>query len=178
MKITNSKEYIGEAIIHLMAKRKLEDITISDICKKAGVSRSTFYRYFSSVNDLYESIIDNVAEGVIKASFILLQEDIPNEEETVKKCVCQISSSLHEYHSRIANLVPGNRARMIWDLSVSVRKSQENIEVKSQEKHFLRIAQMGAFIGILSDWANNGFKQSTEEISEIISSFILKLGKN
>ena len=44
-----TRQCIGESIIALMGNKAFEDITISDIVKKAGVSRMTFYHYFLSL---------------------------------------------------------------------------------------------------------------------------------
>ena len=46
-----TRQCIGEAMIALMQDKNYEEITISDIVKKAGVSRMTFYHYFQSKTD-------------------------------------------------------------------------------------------------------------------------------
>ena len=56
-----TRQCIGEAILFLIHQKGFEAITISDIVKKAGVSRITFYHYFHDKNDalnnyLYEFI--------------------------------------------------------------------------------------------------------------------------
>lgn len=50
--VINSKEYIIEAFFMLLKTKKMEDISISDICAKAGVSRVTFYRNFKDKYDV------------------------------------------------------------------------------------------------------------------------------
>lgn len=47
-----AKDYIIEAIFQLMNKKNYNDITITDITKKAGVNRVTFYRNFNSKEDV------------------------------------------------------------------------------------------------------------------------------
>ena len=39
---------IGEAIVSLIQTKEYEKITVSDIAKKAGVSRMTYYHYYDS----------------------------------------------------------------------------------------------------------------------------------
>jgi AcrR family transcriptional regulator len=43
---TTTKSDIKEAFIQLLATKSLEDITISQLTKKAGVNRSTFYLHY------------------------------------------------------------------------------------------------------------------------------------
>ena len=46
-----TRQCIGESVIALMQTKDFQDITISDIVKKAGVSRMTFYHYFDTKTD-------------------------------------------------------------------------------------------------------------------------------
>lgn len=43
-----SKEWIIDALIYLMKRKSFEKITITEITKKAGVARLTFYRHFEN----------------------------------------------------------------------------------------------------------------------------------
>ena len=43
---------LTEALLQLMEHKKLNEITISELCEKAGVSRISFYRNFDYVSDI------------------------------------------------------------------------------------------------------------------------------
>ena len=47
-----AKDYIIEALLLLMKKKRYTDIKIADITNKAGVNRVTFYRNFSSKEEV------------------------------------------------------------------------------------------------------------------------------
>ncbi|MCM1064258.1 MAG: TetR/AcrR family transcriptional regulator [Eubacterium sp.] len=47
-----TKSYITEALFRLMEERPYEEIAISDITKRAGVGRATFYRHFKTKDDI------------------------------------------------------------------------------------------------------------------------------
>ena len=53
---TTTKSDIKEAFIQLLATKSLEDITISQLTKKAGVNRSTFYLHYLDKQDFLEQI--------------------------------------------------------------------------------------------------------------------------
>ncbi|HAH60530.1 MAG TPA: TetR family transcriptional regulator, partial [Treponema sp.] len=42
------------ALIELVEQKKFDEITISDICRLAGVNRSTFYAHYSNKVELLE----------------------------------------------------------------------------------------------------------------------------
>lgn len=52
-----SKEYITEALLQLMDKKDYDKIAITEITKKAGVNRVTFYRNFNSKDDIIKNCL-------------------------------------------------------------------------------------------------------------------------
>ncbi|HHL3304560.1 TPA: TetR/AcrR family transcriptional regulator, partial [Bacillus cereus] len=50
--------------LNLTKEKKIENITIEDICKKANVSVGTFYHYFSSKEDIYKKLFQQIEENL------------------------------------------------------------------------------------------------------------------
>ena len=60
---------LEQCLLELMLLTDLHQITISDICSRAGISRKSFYRYFGSKEDCLNALIDHaIMDG---ASFYL-----------------------------------------------------------------------------------------------------------
>ena len=57
-----SSEKIETAFLTLILNYKYEDITISQVCKQAGINRSTFYCHYDDINDLIIKIEYNFAK--------------------------------------------------------------------------------------------------------------------
>ena len=57
-KYFNTALLMDEAILYLLHEKKFEYITITEICKKAGVNRSTFYLHYDNTNDLLSEAIE------------------------------------------------------------------------------------------------------------------------
>ena len=56
-KYYNTSLLMNQALIELLNKKDYEFLTIKEICKKAGVNRSTFYLHYDNIDDLlYETI--------------------------------------------------------------------------------------------------------------------------
>lgn len=73
---------INETFVTLLKKKKLEDITVTEICKLADINRGTFYKYYFDVYDLHDKmekylindireIFEKHAEGKDLKSFLL-----------------------------------------------------------------------------------------------------------
>lgn len=45
-----------------MGKKDFSEITVTELVKRAGVSRSTYYRCYGSLNDIADEIIDEIRQ--------------------------------------------------------------------------------------------------------------------
>lgn len=59
-KYYNTSLLMNQALIELLNKKDYEFITIKEICKKAGVNRSTFYLHYDNIDELLCETIENV----------------------------------------------------------------------------------------------------------------------
>ena len=54
---TRTEGAVKEALLALLAKKQLADITVSELSREARVSRSTFYEHFGNPADVYDAIV-------------------------------------------------------------------------------------------------------------------------
>lgn len=67
--------YITEAFLLLLKKKEYKKISITEICKKAGVTRMSFYRNFESKEDILLKKVRYVTDSFLKESFISYKND-------------------------------------------------------------------------------------------------------
>jgi AcrR family transcriptional regulator len=58
----NQRDRLAAGTIAVVAERGLNEATITQICAAAGVSRRTFYSYFSSKEECFFAAYDTIAE--------------------------------------------------------------------------------------------------------------------
>ena len=61
---TRTEGSIRSAMLELLAEKPLADVTVMELCRKAHVSRSTFYEHFGNVADVYDGIVEEFASGL------------------------------------------------------------------------------------------------------------------
>ena len=70
MNVKNNKRYkvssekIENAFLQLIEHKDYENISIGEICKNAGINRSTFYTLYDDINDLIINIEGKFAKGI------------------------------------------------------------------------------------------------------------------
>lgn len=66
--VSNQRDRITAGMIAAVAERGFHETTISDISRASGVSRRTFYGYFSSKEDCFFATYDLVATHLLEAA--------------------------------------------------------------------------------------------------------------
>ena len=61
---TKTDDAIENALLKLLASEKLSDITVSELTREAGISRSTFYQHYDNTTDVYDALVAEFAEQV------------------------------------------------------------------------------------------------------------------
>lgn len=61
---TGTESSIRSALLNLLARKSLADITVSELAREAHVSRSTFYEHFGNPVDVYDSIVEEFAHDL------------------------------------------------------------------------------------------------------------------
>lgn len=62
LRIIKTKAALTSAFFEMLENKTLEEITVNDLCEKAGVRRATFYKHFNDKNDFTIYLIKDVRE--------------------------------------------------------------------------------------------------------------------
>ena len=64
-KYFNTATKMNLALISLLKEKPLEYITVSEICKAAGVNRSTFYLHYETIGDLLDEAARHLSDNFL-----------------------------------------------------------------------------------------------------------------
>ncbi|MDF1574562.1 MAG: TetR/AcrR family transcriptional regulator [Bacteroidales bacterium] len=80
-KYNPKREQILKTGKELFWKFGFKRVTIEEICKEAGTSKMTFYKYFSNKMDLVKTIMDRILQDSLEKYRQILASDIPYSEK-------------------------------------------------------------------------------------------------
>lgn len=166
---TSSQDCMSMALLALMKQKPYTKITISELCDQAGLSRKTFYKYFSCLDDL----VDHIYEG-----FSLAYQRYPIPQNNKSDCY---NSFLHFfsfwYHFRdwVEVLVQND----LWDESRLMTEHQHSLLTprdwsgspgENEQGRLLVYAFIGAgCVRMVKNWCHDGFRQTPEEMAELVN---------
>ena len=59
------QRWIENGLLELMQQCRFEDITVTDLCRYLQLSRRSFYRYFSDMEDVLDCLLNHVFQDMV-----------------------------------------------------------------------------------------------------------------
>lgn len=85
MEIDNQKlQQIYESAKSMFMRYGFKRVSIEEICREAGVSKMTFYKFFSNKFDLLKFILENITSESLAEYRDILKQDIPYAEKVTQ----------------------------------------------------------------------------------------------
>ena len=162
-KSIQSKKYIAEALICLMRKKDFSEITNKDITDKAGLSHFTYYRNFSSKDDVIKFYLDDITNEFIK------NKNVNYTPNNFKEYIITLFYHLKEKEEIGLLLYKANLIHYIKD---EFDKIFMNKATNIKEKYNYYFVSGGLY-NIYYYWLISGCKESPEELSNMFMDFFI-----
>ncbi len=165
-----TKKLFKEAMIDLLEKKSLYDITVTELCQKAELNRSTFYKYYENVYDVFVDI----EHELILANEECLKSMNENNQDAITKPLCKLLSNVKE-NTKVYKLLFNNH--ISEEFSQNIMKSpitffEDKIKtlnvVPVSDADYIFIYFISGSIEIIKKWINDGVKESPEHIANLI----------
>lgn len=180
-KYFNTAILFDEALIHLLQDKDIEYITIKELCKKAGVNRSTFYLHYENINDLVEettNYINNKFLNYFNEGTIGIIDKIktaPLEELLLieKKYLTPYLTFVKE-NKKIFKAAFNNPNGMKISSRYNHLKKYiiipilERFNVSKKEQDYLITFYINGTMSIIKEWLKNECKDDITDIENII----------
>ena len=187
-KYFNTAKKMDKSLISLLEEKAFEYITVSEICKRAGVNRSTFYLHYENTADLLNETVRFLLDDfstyfkVDRESIIKKFTQCPLEELNF------ISDKyLHPYLSYIKDnrrvfstvlLHPDS-----FGFNSVFQRLYENIfnpilerfNYPAKDRRYVMMFYLNGITAVVTEWLKEGCTRSVEEISMIIHACIFGL---
>ena len=155
-----TRECIDMAMMYLMSEKPYESISISELTKRAGVSRTAFYRNYESKDDVLKEIGKIVISSL---SEILNKVKSPDD----------VHDTLVEFFTQIKK--QRNYVELLAKADVSMKllfpnaHMLENVfKAATQKDHYRMIAVDAALAGLIREWISNDYDLSPEEMANVM----------
>ncbi len=156
---------IGEAIVELLKEKEFDKIQVSEITKKAGVSRMTYYNYYETKEQVLKDYLHElVNEFVVESS---------NHPETGRMMSYEhIVFSLKFFDKYASFFLTLNKAGFYGMIINAMNEFMlENAGEEYDGSVYRLYCYTGALLNLFIKWEENRKDMSADEVGEIISGF-------
>lgn len=162
-KDTLTRTYIFQALCDLLTKNSINDINVSDICTKAGVSRMSFYRNFKSKDDLVEKSLEKILEN--------LKETLSKQEQINQYTVTREIFATALKYQKVTKAFDNSDYITKFTNCIAEKLFTFSPEDKiNPAQKFIPIFYFSAIAGTLAAWLNKGAIETPEEMAKAICS--------
>ena len=157
-----SMERIKKVFSELLQTQELSEISVSDICKRAGLNRTTFYANYTDLYGLADAIRDKLENEVSD----LYREEITQgfNSNDYLKLFRHIKDNQIFYKTYFKLGYDNNYKIFQYDIALARRHFQNRFIEYHMEFFKAGITR------IIKIWLNGGCKESPEDMFEIIKS--------
>ena len=184
-KYFNTAVRFDQALLSLLEKKAFEYITISEICEKAGVNRSTFYLHYENTSDLLKETTSYVLESF--SSYF----KIDTESITAKFADCELKDLIYineKYLHPYLSFIRDNQrvfmsvlsqpstfgsAAIFQRLLVNIfTPILDRFHYPRDEQNYIMRFYLNGITAIITEWLKDGCEKSIADISSILHSCI------
>ena len=169
-RIKKTKEAVSRALLDLLRKKYLSQITVSELCKAAGVNRNTFYAHYHTPVEVVEDVT-----AALLDDFDALANAYRQSQDV---CVA-ICRYIYERRDVFAVLASANVEERYVKIALSqARQSAASGEARPSgttvfDKYYDEFFIGGCYF-VLKAWIDDGAKESPEEIGAALHSLFVK----
>lgn len=173
-RIRRTKKILTEALIDILHDKNIENITVSELAKKADITRTTFYQYYRDPVEMLEKLQDEIAidlnkivekteGGDAKGFFSLLFHYF--YQDKIKAEILSFSVHNKKGYEKIGYYIH-NKYMLRWrDKFIA-----ENLKQYEYYRYYI----VFGCIAVLENWVKNGMSETPEEMTEIALSLLPK----
>ena len=159
MKERSVSTQITDALFELLKTKELAQITVTELIKKAGVCRASYYRNFYLTEDVIRQC------GM--AMYEEINRKIPLSRNGIYEHILAVTAYLYSKRERLG-LIERRRLFYLLEDSILQQCMYQIRRLDIWENRYQAEFYAGAVTQLLRVWIRNDFAESPDEISQII----------
>lgn len=164
MKNKTVKELMREAMLLLLDEKKYLDITVTDVVKKAGVARASFYRTYKSVDDILTEILKEVKSILVDKALPVMISDNADGKKAMIRTFFEL---VKENKIPFMNLLPENRQIILGRIENYMSSYRRTTFANIDEK-YKGALNVSIILTTARVWSTFNYQESIDELIDYI----------
>ncbi|MGN1271749.1 MAG: TetR/AcrR family transcriptional regulator [Lactobacillus sp.] len=162
-----TQQVIKETLFDLLKTKKLDKITVKEVCDRADINRSTFYRNYLDIYDLFEKIEQELTQEVFQSGDLFsdryqLLEVIYQHQDFYREFFQAGLES--QYVKQVMEKIEGD---MIAILKEKGKYDPDTFQIEYQYNYY-------GVVGVIKNWLKEGCTRKPQELGNILFAIVDK----
>jgi len=164
-RITMTKRMLKNALTDMLKEKDIYHISIRELCERADVNRTTFYKHYGSQFEL----LDDMETDLLDRTAKMITEDTDNSGSSVEKILAFFEKDIEFVRLLINSNVDPEFPQKIFSMTVikNSLKKRKPKTLKNENEYINRFVLFGAY-ELVKSWLNKEERESPKEMAEII----------
>ncbi len=158
------RECMFMAFMQLLQEKSIDDITVTQITERAGVSRMAYYRNYNSKEDIVRDYFSEVSrdfhDGAVAAT--------ENEGHITYQNVVYCFSFLLRYGNEISLLLRANLGNIVLEAITKYLMEFFCASSSDVQRKYILHSYAGAIYNTFVVWLKNGAKETPAEMAQVL----------
>lgn len=176
-KYSYTASLMDDALLILLETKDFEFITVKELCKKAGVNRSTFYLHYENMNDLLEETIEMINKRFYSSFKEIIDiTDITTAPLTRRKYLkpylefIQNNKKAYKLIHNKSTLFNSNKA-FIKMYNEIFNPALDFFKISEKEKTYILSFYINGTLSIINEWLKNECRDDIDFIIDLITKY-------
>jgi AcrR family transcriptional regulator len=158
---------LKEALLEMLEDRHLEDVTVKELCARADVNRTTFYRNFGDVYDLFEQTERELTKEAFSSG------DMESDRFALLDVIYGNQAFYREFfRAHLKSPLVEETVRTFGEEMRDELKARGSYDERTFDV-FYRYNVHGV-VGVIEDWLEGGCRETPQQLGELLYSVVDK----
>lgn len=166
-------EAIYDAFFLILKEKALDKITVTDVIKRAGIVRSTFYNHYENIPDLVTAVEDKTIHDI----FSLMETFHPKNDREICKSffltICEYTMT----NPFLASILRSPRGDTFFEKTMTmfhryvtnIMQNQAPSVHNKEEYSYMIACAIGSTLGVLHKWTVEHCQVPAKDIADILT---------
>lgn len=162
-RVRKTQKALKDSLIYLLDTKPINRITVTQLCDLADVNRSSFYKYYTDVENMMENIEDELLEVFWEQVNICMKIPDNGLSQIIQIIYTHRELYRHINHSKGRTRFLNKFFTAVWSDFAEIINIKYSIP--ENEKEFLYSFITMGYIGIIERWLEHDFKESVQDVT-------------
>ncbi len=175
LRVQVTKQMLKEGLLRCIVSTPISGITVTDLCREAGVNRATFYNHYGAPTMVLREIAEDYARHLREIYYACREQQGGNREQAILSCL----RYLYDKKEEIKILLSPNAENYISGFGLEIikkRLSERADQIKKEfpgssgDYYLASVLTASAAYGLFQIWLVQDIDKTPEEIVELLKS--------